>query len=290
MVSKYSHLVNQRRGKIYAAFGIEFKGGKINAPVFGFIPELLIDGNEKIGLGVWHFSTLPTTNEYTATVNGVEYTERGTCPCTCTGKNRKGQTVVTCYGTKGNYVRHADTINPGLLAKSHLIRNYPDFVRRAISAQIIADHIEVLRVHATGDFCGDEVNVFRTVAQDFPGVTFWTYTKVRTAEAAFDDIPNFNVVKSTIPGKGYNYGHCDYVISVYEYLKAADLPVFICRCGIDKNQHCNTCSKCSENAFVLFLEHSTDYNPEKDPLFPVFKALVESQDFTPKAMTKAAAN
>lgn len=281
------------RKDIYFGYGIDYKDGKIFAPVFGWIPELLINGNEKIGDGVWHYSTLPTTNDYTAIVNGVEYTEKGTCPCTCgeykkdkngdyvLDKNGEKIFVTTCYGTKGNYVKNAKTIIPGLLVKSHLTRHYPDFVERAISAQIIADKIAVLRVHATGDFVEPEIDIFRNIAKAFPYVTFWTYTKVEKAESAFDDIYNFNVVKSFIPGKGFNYGTCSYIISLYEYLKQMDIPVFICRCGVDKNQHCNECSKCSENKYVLFLEHSTSYKPEKDPLYPVFCELVNSQDFTP---------
>ena len=281
------------RKDIYYGYGIQFENDKIFAPEFGWIPELLINGNTKIGKGVYHWSTLPTTNYYSATINDIEYTVQGTCPCTCGEykKDKEGNYVLdengekifvtTCYGTKGNYVKNASTIIPGLLIKSYLIRYYPNFVERAIKAQLLASKIAVLRVHATGDFTGSEVEVFRNIAKAFPYVTFWTYTKVEAAENAFDDINNFNVVKSVIPGKGFNYGHCDYIISLYEYLKEMDIPVFICRCGVDKNQHCNECSKCSENKYVLFLEHSTSYNPEKDPLYPVFCELVNNQDFTP---------
>ena len=31
------------------------------------------------------------------------------------------------------------------------------------------------------------------------------------------------------------------------------------------------------NKYVLFVEHSTEYKAEKDPLFPVLRAVVESQ-------------
>lgn len=42
---------------IYKEFGIEYKAGKILSPI-GFINPLLVNGNSKIGDGVYHFSML----------------------------------------------------------------------------------------------------------------------------------------------------------------------------------------------------------------------------------------
>lgn len=279
----------ERAIRIYAEYGIEFDGKNILAPEFGFISPLLIDGNLKIGNGVYHFSTLPTNRIYTVVINGKEYSEKGTCPITCQGKDKNGNTVDTCYGTKGRYAIEGGTVQQSLLKKTYLIRNHLDFVYRAISAQLKVDNITVLRVHATGDFdSAAYIDMWKRIAIENSNVTMWTYTKVKDAESAFDDISNFNVVKSAIAGKGFNYGHCDYIISLYEYLKSLDLPVFICRCGVDKEQHCNECNKCATNKFVLFLEHSTDYNPKKDPLYPAFVALVNSQKFEKVNMLQAA--
>ena len=66
-------------------------------------------------------------------------------------------------------------------------------------------------------------------------------------------------------------------LAEYKALKAIGKNVYICRCGIDKNQHCTNCTACSKNDFVLFIEHSTEYKAEKDPLFPVVKELIENQ-------------
>ena len=79
--------------EIYKSFGIEYQGGKIKAPEFGWISPLLIDGNSKLGKGVWTFSTLPGTAEYIAEFFGREYTAKGTCPCDCNG----------CYAQTGFY-------------------------------------------------------------------------------------------------------------------------------------------------------------------------------------------
>jgi len=106
---------------------------------------------------------------------------------------------------------------------------------------------------------------------------FWTYTKVKECESLFDGIDNANIVKSVINGIGVNYGHCDYIMNTYNKLKAMNASVYICRCGIDKNQHCENCKHCATADFVLFIEHSTAYKAEKDPLYEELKALINSQ-------------
>lgn len=257
---------NTNKKAIYAAYGIEYKNGKINAPVFGFIAPLLIDGNAKLGRGVWTFSTLPGAVMHTAVINGIKYQVKGTCPCTCNG----------CYAMTGFY-KFSSTIN-ALAIRTILAREYMDFVKRAISAQIIADGIKLLRIHAAGDFFSREyVEMWRDIAKNAPDCCFWTYTKNRDFEAAFDDLGNANIVKSIIPGKGFNFGHCDYILKVYRALKEAGNSVYICRCGMDKNQHCVNCKGCASHDFVLFIEHSTAYKAENDPLFPELCAIIDGQ-------------
>lgn len=154
----------------YARHGIEYicEDGKdyINAPVFGKIKPLLVNGNEKIGEGVYHFSTLPTTAEFTAEINGLTFSERGTCPCSCKG----------CYATKGNY--NYNSTKASLLIKTRLVRVGIDFVKRAILAQIEADQISFIRIHASGDFFSVEyVEMWKEIVKASPSCTFWTYTK-----------------------------------------------------------------------------------------------------------------
>lgn len=265
---------------VFGQYGIQYKkegnSEKIYNPLFGWINKPLIDGNSKIGKGVYHFSTLPTNRVYTVEINGMAFEILGTCPCHCVG----------CYATKGNY--NFITTIEALAIRTLLARQDLTFLKNAIIAQIIIDNIQIIRVHASGDFFNsDYINMWREVAMLFPSVVMWTYTKNAEAEAAFDDITNFNVVKSVIPGKGFNFGHCDYILALYEYLKEAGKSVYICKCGIDKNQHCTNCHACAMFDYVLFLEHSTGYKAEKDPLFPVIKALIESQ---PDITKQSAAN
>ena len=256
-----------KKQEIYKEYGIEYKNGKILAPLYGWINPLLINGNKKLGRGVYTFSILPTNKEITYFENGEKKTEKGTCPTTCPG----------CYACGGCYLFNSTKLS--LARKTVLCRVALDFVRRAILAQIKADNIKICRIHAAGDFfAAAYVEMWKEICRENPSCLFWSYTKNQEAEAAFDEIDNCNIVKSIIPGKGFNFGKAGYIISLYYYLKEAGKKVYICRCGIDANQHCTNCRHCAESDFVLFLEHGTTYKPEDDPLFPAFVQLVESQE------------
>lgn len=251
--------------EVYARFGIDFDGTYIMTP-YGPARPLLKNGNTKLGPLVYAFSLLAGTGLYKAVINGVEYDVLGTCCCDCTG----------CYAKVGRY-RQKNVI-ASLALNTLLARFYPDFLRRAIQAQIAADDIRIIRIHAAGDFFSAVyIDVWKSTALMYADVNMWTYTKYGPAEHAFDDIKNFNVVSSIIAGKGVNYGHIDYVLAMYEYLQQAGVPVHICRCGIDKNQHCQNCRGCTLYKFVLFIEHSTDYDAKSDPLYPVIVAVINAQ-------------
>lgn len=249
--------------EIYESFGIKFENGKIVAPI-GKIMPLLKNGNSKVGKNVYTFSILPTAKTFN--VDGVEM--KGTCPCTCKD----------CYGTKG-CCAYASSVKC-YAENTVLIRKHLDFVRNAIMAQIEADKIRTVRIHAVGDFDGsaDYVEMWKDVIRNNPHVQFWTYTKYVQFENAFDELPNGNIVKSIIPKVGFNFGECDYIIKTYNYLKAMGEDVYICRCGIDNEQHCTNCKHCSTHKYVLFVIHGNGYKAEKDSLYPALVALINSQD------------
>ena len=256
----------KNRKQIYLSYNIIYKSGKIFHPVLGWIPELLVNGNSKIGKGVYHFSTLPTNQMFDVVINQTEYEIKGTCPCSCEG----------CYATKGNY--NYPSVRNALGIRTWLVYNDLDFLYRAIRAQIEIYEIKYIRIHASGDFCSDEyINMWVDICLNYPGTLFWSYTKNRNAEASFDSVENGNIVKSLIPGKGFNFGHCDYIIMLYDYLTSIGKTVYICRCGIDKNQHCINCKGCLTHEYVLFIEHSTEYNAESDPHFEIIKQIIENQ-------------
>lgn len=266
MLTKKSDGVKRLTKKdIFALHGIEFKDDKILCPVFGWRPLLLKEGNSKTGKHVYTWSTLPTNETFNVSIDGTAYAIKGTCPCHCKG----------CYATSGRY--NCDNVIQSMGINTYLIRNYPDFVTAALIAQIQAEKLEMVRIDASGDIENGMINVFRNVVTACTDTKFWTYTKNKTVETAFDDLDNINIVKSVLPGIGFNYGHCDYIMNAFEKLSAAGEKVYICRCGVDKNQHCENCRGCIDNKYVLFVEHSTEYCAEKDPLYPELKALIESQ-------------
>lgn len=252
--------------EIFAKYGIEYKAGKIYHSEYGWINLLLVNGNEKIGKGVYHFSTLPGTMTYTVMVNGKEYIVKGTCACNCVG----------CYAMSGNY--NYPSVRNALGIRTLIARNDAYFMYRAIMAQIEAENINAIRIHASGDFVSYEYRwTWQKIVSNNPHVNFWTYTKIADAEKDFDAFSNANIVKSVIPGIGFNFGHCDYIINTYNVLVNANKSVHVCRCGIDKNQHCVNCKGCSKNEYVLFIEHSTDYVAEKDASFSTLKSIIDNQ-------------
>lgn len=294
-----------KKANIYRDFGIQYKNGKIYHPAFGWINPLMKNGNQKIGSGVYHFSTLPTNGGFfrdsfnyprTAAVIDLacawfgpcvldyestteeSYGVRGTCNCTC---KDPGTGAVTCYATKGRYV--FDNVRASLMLNTIIARHDPLFFRRAIEAQIVADKIIIVRIHAAGDFFSEAYAWnWRFIAHDFPHVTFWTYTKVKKLESVFDGLENANIVKSMISLDGktnYNFGPARTISALYHALKAAGADVFFCPCGVpgaDRgNIHCNVCGACAAHKYVLFLEHSTDYDAKKDADLPLVYECLE---------------
>lgn len=237
-------------------------------------PLPLVNGNEKIGKGVWHASTLPGNEVITFDHNGVTYSECGTCPLTCPG----------CYGLTGNF-RYSN-VKYFLMQRTRFLKNYPALYFYVAMYQIKAENIKYIRVHATGDFIPGEAAGWKTIFESMPYLKGWTYTKVNFNDeiTALDSLDNFNIVKSIVPGCGFNFGHIDYILSVYDRLQSKGETPYICRCGIDKNQHCSNCTGCSRNKYVLFIEHSTDYKADKDSLYSTIKELIEAQ---PKQLLEA---
>ncbi len=273
------------KAEIYADHGIETK--KINSTLYlvspiGLVRPPLVNGNAKIGKGVFHFSTLPGTGLYDVTVCGREWNVQGTCICDCAG----------CYAKSGNY--RYQSVKNALGMRTILARHYLSWLDKAIRAQIVADHIETVRIHAAGDFFSlPYAFTWEVIARDFPTVVFWTYTKVREYEGIFGAFENANIVKSILPDGSLNFGHIDHIEKEYKKLTAAGETVHICLCGTDKDlpkdkqQHCNGCKGCSCNEYVLFIEHSTDYVAEKEKNWEDFKNWVRQLVQEKESMKKA---
>lgn len=253
---------------IYKKYNIEYKDGKILSPI-GPIKEIMKEGNSKTGKAVYTYSQLPGTGSVKIEINGKIEEVFGTCACDCIG----------CYAKTGFYT--TSSVIHSLAINTYLINNHLDFVERAISAQLEIIGRGEIRIHAAGDFKtlnpDAYANMWYRIAKKFTTFRFWTYTKIKKYETLFDDLKNANIVKSIIPHVGVNFGHCDYIINAYYTLKALNQEVYICRCGFDKEQHCENCGVCTAYKYVLFVEHSTDYKAEKDPLFKKLYEIVMNQ-------------
>lgn len=253
---------------IYGKYGVQYKNGKILSPI-GYIQELLKEGNSKTGKAVYTWSILPGNGEFIATINGKEITIKGTCACNCLG----------CYAQTGYYktavVKNSNAVN------TYLVNEHIEFIKNAIMAQLEIIGRGEIRIHAAGDFNTKNPDKYATmwheIAETKNTFRFWTYTKIKKYESLFDDLKNANIVKSIIPKIGVNYGHCDYIINAYFTLLSMDKKVYICKCGIDKNQHCENCGICATYDYVLFIEHSTGYKAEEDPLFEKLCEIVNNQ-------------
>lgn len=246
MLTKKTTRVNKKA--IYEKYGIEYKSGKINSPI-GWINELLKKGNTKTGVKVLTWSMNQTT-----------------CKMHCKD----------CYANFGFY--NMANVKKSLAINTELATRYMDFVERAIMAQLetLTESTEI-RIHAVGDFFSLEyVEMWKRIIKANARHIFWTYTKYTEHENAFDEFENANIVKSLINGK-FNFGHCSHVLALYDELTKANKSVHICRCGIDSDQHCEGCHKCSESEYVLFLEHSTDYKAKEDALYNELKAVINNQ-------------
>ena len=254
--------------EVYAKYGIEFIKGKIVSPV-GLICELLKEGNDKTGKLVYTFSLLPGTSNYEIDINGEFYIVKGTCICDCVG----------CYAKTGHY-NHNTTIR-SMAINTYLVNNHIDFVKRCLMAQLEYIGRGEVRIHAAGDFNTQDPDKYAAlwyeIAKKFNSFRFWTYTKVKKYESLFDDLKNANIVKSVIPGLGFNFGHCDYIINAYYTLKELGQSVYICKCCIDKNQHCERCGVCATYKYVLFIEHSTEYKAENDPYYSKLIEIINNQ-------------
>lgn len=233
---------------IYFSYGISYDGKKISTPI-GPMNELLKKGNSKTGAAVKTWSMNQTT-----------------CERVCPG----------CYANYGCY--QFKSVKESLAKNTELATNHLEYLEAALRAQCETFKAGTeIRIHAVGDFFSDEyAAMWYRIARDFPQLVFWTYTKRSQYEDLFAGLENANVVKSLVNGQ-YNFGHCDHVKRLYNELSAAGKNVHICRCGVDDNQHCAGCHKCSISEYVLFIEHSTGYDAKEDPLFAELETIVNNQ-------------
>jgi len=264
---------------VYARYGIEYKGNKLYCePLKKWLnPMLPIGTNTKVGdaatWSIYHGNETLTPDMFgekaRAVMENVGVSEiKASCPCHCDG----------CYCDSGFYCY--DSTKAVNLQKLILAKMYPEWLERAIMAQIEADSVKQLRIHAAGDFFSESyVDMWKRIAARFDGVIFWTYTKYEYAVNAFNGLDNLSLVPSCTPA-GFNFGTCAELLYKYRKLTSMGYRVHICACGTNMEKHCSDCVHgCKaigkECDYVLFIKHSTrDYKAGVDDP-DEFKAVCE---------------
>ncbi len=245
---------------IYKLYNIEYQNGKIKAPNGEFINPLLKTGNGKTGKSIFTYSQLAGARIWSTAYGEIKGTCAGNCP--------------NCYACTGRY--NMDNVKDCNALHTLITRSYIDFKKRAIIAQIKADHISIVRVHASGDFDSiEDVKAWLEISAACPDTFFYTYTKRPWQEIeVLNKCHNFNIVPSLICGR-VNFGPCSELLE----LKAMVPNSYICPCGFDDSMHCENCKACATKEHVIFLLHSTpDYNGPDDPLYSELKKMVFNQE------------
>lgn len=247
-----------KKSEIYAAYNVTYKGGKILAPTGDYIAPLLKKGNSKTGAAVYTYSQLAGARVWSTAYGDMCGTCAGSCP--------------NCYACAGFF--NMPSVRDALALHTIITRSDIDFKKRAIIAQIKADKISVVRIHASGDFDSiQDVNAWADIVAACPETLFWTYTKRAWPEIdLLNNMPNINIVPSIVAGR-VNFGTCSELLE----LKALEPAAYICPCGFSE-MHCQDCNACALKEHVIFLLHSTpDYNGAGDPLYMELKTIVENQ-------------
>ena len=259
--------------EIYAKYGIQFDGKKIFCePLNIWVSPLMpIGSNTKVGnaatfsiyhgdeiLNIENFGELTAAVMAAANITSI----KASCPLHCDD----------CYCDKGRYV--FDNVKAGNMLKLILAKLHLEWLEKALKAQIEAENITQIRIHAAGDFFSKEyVDMWIRIANAFNKVVFWTYTKYEYAVNAFDHVDNIFLTPSITPA-GFNFGTCAELLYRYDKLTKLGYRVHICCCGtpIEKelNMHCSDCKHGCKSVgiecdYVLFIKHSSKkYKAGKD--------------------------
>lgn len=269
----------------YKLYGVTWEKDHVQTPMGNWVSMPLADGNEKVGKSVKTWSVMHGNELYTldnvgnkvkAVMQQYGITEcKGSCELHCAG----------CYCDSGNYTRYNDVYARSVQWLT-LYRLYPDWVESVITAQIEIENVKQVRIHAQGDFSVNDnyIAMWTRICRHCTNCVFWTYTKIQAALDAFRGIDNLFITPSITP-YGFNFGTCTELLYKYNKLVEDGYKVHVCKCGTDKNWHCETCNHgCKavgkECDYVLFIKHSTkDYKAGKnDPeQFAAVKAIIENQ-------------
>jgi len=151
---------------------------------------------------------------------------------------------------KGCYARKAEKRFPAVLTarKQHLEATKQNNYISIMISEIKASGVKVFRIHESGDFYSQEyTNKWKSIMEALPEVKFYTYTK---SSFIMPVLPNFNLIQSIVPGKGFNFGNQQYCEELQQE------GYFLCPCIKGSSVECmKDCTVCATESKVCFLIH-----------------------------------
>lgn len=157
----------------------------------------------------------------------------------------------TCYAVKS--YRQYPTVKTAWDRNLNMVKNDLETFVARITVQLLRAKEKTVRIHASGDFISQEyVNAWQEIAEGFPEINFYTYTKSlkRWDYEGILALPNVNIIDSFIDGK-LNYGSIEHVEDLVENHEA-----FLCPATVDKTVKCGEgCNYCVKGDKVCFLQH-----------------------------------
>ena len=131
----------------------------------------LVNGNHKVGKGVWCFNTLPGDKPLCNSTKGQLTNVPGTCGGCCEGC--KG----ACYAIRDAKFHHNSCI-PALSKNTLMTRHDINGTFEQIKSALIKNKAKVLRYHSSGEIQNyDYLLHMVKLAVEMPNVQFYCYTK-----------------------------------------------------------------------------------------------------------------
>lgn len=213
----------------------------------------LVNGNQKVGKGVWCFNLLPGSKPMSNSTRGQLTNISGTCNGCCDGCEGK------CYAVRDGKLHHNACI-PAWSKNTLIMRNDIESMFTQLKNGLIQKKAKVLRWHSAGEIESfDYLLHMVKLAVEMPNVQFYCYTKrfdlVSQYLNDFKKFPKNLVVNISVwhdNDKGYDFGKCNKFV----YDDGTDPKIAKMRhCpAVDKNGHstgvkCADCGWCFKGNF-----------------------------------------
>ena len=173
----------------------------------------LVNGNHKVGKGIWCFNTLPGDKPLSNSTKGQLTNIHGTCGGCCEGC--KG----SCYAIRDGKF-HSNSCIPAWGRNTLIARNNIDGMFRQIKAELLMNKAKVLRWHSSGEIINYNYLLHMVkLAVEMPNVQFYCYTKrfnlVEQYLKEFKKFPKNFVVNISVwhdNAKGYDFKNLNWFV------------------------------------------------------------------------------